>query len=697
MSSQVIDEYIEDEIDLQYYWMLLLTVLYKYYKYLIVFVILSSGAVYFYIQTAIPTYTASLTLHLADRDRQSWDDYYGGSYSPRTVFQTTQIGILKSKRLLGRVVATLKQDRERFGTEVDEFVIEDLQSAISIEVANSRQFSDIIAISATWTEPELAAGIANLVAEGYIKLLFDQEIDYALRDQTFLSERTVLLKEDVRIAEQRLQDFREQQNILSKPLGRGEVDDELSSMAARYYDAREKRLKLEDLAEQVNNLDGSIEEIKNIPAIANHPRVTSIRDTIFELDKQRSELADRYGPRHIKMIALEAEYKSAITALQQRIEDVVKIIEADYQFSVKNEESLLTALETVRGRKQTIGRKDYLLKDLQQDVDTRRDVYSKFLGLYSQADARGPDKNNNIWIVDRATPPEFADSPSTVKKVLLAIVASLFFGTGLGVLLELNRNNIANDRDVESKLGLSLLGAVPLIKSDDQNDEGLGFSEYINNPDSQFSEAIRSLRTSLTLQSHSQDAHRFMFTSAEPSEGKTTMALSLAESFAQMKKVLVIDCDLRQPSIAGFLGNNNVRKPGLADVLANGDEVEDCVVHHEASNVNFLCAGSKTPNPLELLSSQEFTFLLNKLSENYEMIIFDTPPCLAVSDAYVIASQVDSIIFVIKADDTKVPAIRRAVSRFRSLAIKMPSVILNKVDFAAWTNYEYYYSSGYGK
>ena len=95
MNSQPIDDYIEDEIDLQYYWMLLLTVLYKYYKYLIVFVILSSGAVYYYIQTAIPTYTASLTLHLADRDHQSWDDYYGGSYSPRTVFQTTQIDILR--------------------------------------------------------------------------------------------------------------------------------------------------------------------------------------------------------------------------------------------------------------------------------------------------------------------------------------------------------------------------------------------------------------------------------------------------------------------------------------------------------------------------------------------------------------------------------------------------------------------------
>jgi Mrp family chromosome partitioning ATPase len=121
------------------------------------------------------------------------------------------------------------------------------------------------------------------------------------------------------------------------------------------------------------------------------------------------------------------------------------------------------------------------------------------------------------------------------------------------------------------------------------------------------------------------------------------------------------------------------------------------VVHHDASNVNFLCAGSKTPNPLELLSSQEFTFLLNKLSDDYEMIVFDTPPCLAVSDAYVIANQVDSIIFVIKADGTKIPAIRKSVGRFHTLGIKMPSVILNKVNFESWSKYEYYYSSGYGK
>jgi uncharacterized protein involved in exopolysaccharide biosynthesis len=470
MSSQPIDDYIEDEIDFQYYWMLLLTVLYKYYRYLIVLVILSTAGAYYYVQSAIPTYTASLTLHLADRKRQSWDDSYGGygGWNSSTIFQKTQVGILTSKRLMTRVLETLKQERAIFGDEVDELVAEDLQGAISIDVGGTREFSNLITISATWTKPQLAAGIANLVAEGYIKLLFDQEIEYALRDQTFLSERTVLLKEDVRIAEQRLQDFREQQNILSKPSGRGELDNELSSMAARFYDAREKRLKLEDLADQVRSLGGSIEEIKNIPAIANHPRVTSIRDTIFELDKQRSELADRYGPRHIKMIALEAEYQSATSALQQRIEDVVKIIEADYEFALKNEQSLSETLEAVRGRKQSIGRKDYLLKDLQQDVNTKRDVYRKFLALYNQAGARGPTQNNNIWIVDRAVPPEFADSPATVKKVLLATLASLFFGTGLGVLLELNRNNIANDRDVESKLGLSMLGAVPLIKSEDQ-------------------------------------------------------------------------------------------------------------------------------------------------------------------------------------------------------------------------------------
>lgn len=322
-------------------------------------------------------------------------------------------------------------------------------------------------------------------------------------------------------------------------------------------------------------------------------------------------------------------------------------------------------------------------------------MYQKFLELYNQAGARGPTRNNSIWIVDRATPPEFANLPSTVKNVLLAVVASLFSGIGLGVLLELNRNNIANDRDVETNLGLSCLGAVPTIKSEDQSDEGLAFHEYIANPNSQFSEAIRSLRTSLTLQSISQNAHRFMITSAKSGEGMTTLALSLATSFAQMKRVLVIDCDLRKPSISGILGNDSARILGLADVLANAVTIEECMQHHDASNVNFLCAGSKTINPLELLSSSEFTRLINQLSEDYEMIIFDTPPCLAVSDAYVIASQVDSIIFVVKAEGTKIPAIRRATHRFRSLGMKTPGVIINMVNFDSWTNYEYYYSADY--
>ena len=253
-----------------------------------------------------------------------------------------------------------------------------------------------------------------------------------------------------------------------------------------------------------------------------------------------------------------------------------------------------------------------------------------------------------------------------------------------------------NEDEIEKNLGINSLGVLPLIRGleSDADIDNLAFSAYIRNPTSSFSEAIRSVRTSLTLQGANKGVKRYMVTSVDPSEGKTTLALCLSASFGQMKKVLIIDCDLRRPSLEKALSNTHRKMLGLSDVLAGATSIDDCLVKHEELNVSFLSAGSRTLNPLELLSSSEFTLMLNDLSNQFDIIILDTPPCLAVSDAYVVGAQVDRVVFVIKAEQTKVPSIRKVINRFRTMDIEFAGALLNQVDFEsryASRSYGYYY------
>lgn len=689
-SQLLIEE--EDSIDVQYYLQLLYTVLHKYYRWLILLAVVSVGATWFKMQAAVPTYTASTTIHLAPSDRGmfSYNQYYWSSSD--SSFQNTQIGIIRSKHLMERVATKLglhelvagAADDGRSERQRIEQAASSLLGAVSVAPASRNEFSSLIQISVTWLEPEMAARIANTVADSYIEVLFEKEVDQTVKSQEFLSSRLVGLRDELRTAEERLQDFLEQQDIVKTGYGENAVDDELATVTTQVLEARQKRLQLESLYQQVRNLDTGSQGILNVPAIADHPQMQRISERIYDINRRQLELGQRYGPKHKKMIALAAESDAATQALAEQAKTVIATIRSDVEFARTNEQLMESTLSEVRERKQSVDRKDYELRDLQQDVETKREIYTAFTERLNQNDAAGPVRNDNIWVVDPAAVPRGANLPPVERYMMMALALSLMGGIGLGVLVELNRNTLANQDEVEKNLGVACVGVLPLLESEDNLDEVNSarlLEVYVKEPHAFLSEAIRSLRTSLLLQAPGQECRRFLVTSSEAGEGKSSVILSLAASFAQMKSVLLIDCDLRKPSLDRALNKTEHRNLGLSDVLASAAEVRDCVRHDYESGVNLLPAGSRSLNPLEMLSSSQFTRLLDQLSQEYEIILIDSPPCLAVSDTYVLASHADSVIFVVKAAATRVPAVRSVLAKLKALDVRVAGVLLNQLDF----------------
>jgi succinoglycan biosynthesis transport protein ExoP len=732
-STPLNDSYDDEVIDLRYYLLLLRTVFYRYYKKIVLFSLICVFAAIMITQSLAPVFVATVTLHIAPRDTGVFNATQLWYERNDPAFQKTQIGILASHKLMRYLVerielhkAEILQQKSAYEEFIEEWLpgLKDanelnfpvsesllinetavkLGRATSVKAPPIRERSYLINVSVTLPDPELAALAANTLADVYIEEVFNTAVERALKNQSWLTERLVILREDVRIAERKLQQYRESEDILGRSAGRGELDQELDLVAARYFKAREERLVLENLHEQVKDIRSANTKLENIPAVMTNGLVQNLQDKIFNLLQRKSELEKRYGSRHNKMIALESELVAARQSLKNQVANVIEGIKTDYQVAVKSERSLEETLSSARGRKQSLGRKQFQQRELEQELDSKRTVYSVFLRKFNEEDASGPLQNTNVWVTDPATVPQKASGRSLMTIVTVVLILSLFAGLGMGILLELIDNTFNRPEDVELKLGMEVLGILPLISDTDipqEHSAHIGHHYYVDSQTSVFAEAVRTARTSLALMTLKNPAKTILVTSSQPGEGKTTVALSLAASFGMTSKVLLMEADFRRPSIRRTREPDRPQKLGLSDVIAGATTVEDCLIHDDDARIDLLSAGRISPNPLELLGSAQFNSLLNELSERYDKIIIDSAPCLPVSDSYLLGAQVDSIVFVVKAAATTVSTVRAALKRFNSLNIPISGLLLNCVDFEAKHNEHryvgYYDSYGYGE
>lgn len=722
MASQ--SELYDELVDYRYYLELVRTVVLKYYKQIALFCAVSLVTSLIYVQSQAPAYFSTVTLHIAPSDAGvfSFEQWWTNDDDK---FEDTQIGILQSKKLNRRVVqkislqeegkltpasfdAGIAKDLKRwlYGltdtlvpiTEPEEARINstayELASLTTIEKPEERERSNLLNITVRMADPQLAALTANTIAEEYIATVFENEVEAAGKNRRFLAGRLTILRQEWKEAESRLQKYREAENIVERSSGENEVDEELASLSTRYFGARENRLRQENLYKQLKDVRPGNRSAEKLQAISSHPSISTIQSELFTLNQKKGELSKRYGSRHNRMISLESEINSAERDLQVRVADVVAGISNEYELAVEIERTAEETLKSVRDRKQLLGRKEFQLNDLEQDIETKREVYAIFLERLNQDGASGPVRNDNLWVADPASVPDFGQRKSLLSTAMIALILSFSAAVGLGLVFELTNNTIRSGEDVEKKLGVPLLGYLPLLAGKIEQ-PGLTFFEYINNPESRFSEALRTLRTSINLSTlNNRGVQRLMVTSSQSGEGKSSVALTLASAMGQTAKVLLLDADLRRPSLEKILNESQRKKLGLSDVIGRSATIEEATFTRDDAKIDIMFAGSTTSRPLELLESQQFAELIDELGKHYEAIIIDTPPCIAVSDAYVISNVVDSIIYVTKYNQVAVPAIRTCLGRFAAIGASITGVAVNQIDFDAahyYGKYQDYY------
>lgn len=576
------------------------------------------------------------------------------------------------------VPGAMPEDLEAQKAASEAQILDQVTTAFMKRVAIAPQGkSYLVKVSVDMADPRLAARAANAVVHGFIEMQLEANMGVSMTATSWMNKRLGELHVSLKKAEDRLQAFREAENLVDLEGVTTISADELKATGERMIDARRQRAEAESQYRQVASISkGDWEKLASVPAVLGHPLIQQFKGEEARARAKVEELSRRYGPRHPVMEAARSELNAASASLRSQVEQVVAGIERNYQLAVANESSLQASFNTNREQIQDISRKEFRLRELQRDVDTNRVLYETFLTRLKETAATADLKAANARVVDEAPTPTIPVKPRKSLIVIIAALLSLMAGVGLTLLLEALNNTFKASEQVESLLNLPVLGNLPLM----QEKEGAALGRFfLKGSDHRFSESIRSLRTGVVLSGMAHPHQVIVVTSSVPGEGKSTVAANLASALGQMEKVLLVDADLRRPAVAKNFGFP-VGTPGLANLIAGTAHLDECI--RTVDGIDVIGAGAVPPNPLELILSEAFGRVLEELKGRYERIIIDSPPIQAVSDAIVLSTFAHTLLYVVRASSTTIPLVQKGVGQLLQNNAPVSGIVLNQIDFS---------------
>ena len=678
-----------------------------------------------------PSYrgTATLLIEQGKAKVVSIEDVYSQGFTNREYFQT-QAEILKSDELARKTVEKLKltthpdydprQARPGplarfaawFGEPApltDSGVLKSVTRRFKkdLEVQLVRN-SQLVQISFTSHDRELAARVPNALADIYIENDLEARVAMTQKASEWLRGRLGELKDKVDASEKALQDYRDRAQIVdTKGLALSGAGKQLEELTRSLVEARARRAEAESAYSQVQQVRSgrSQANYESIPAVLRHPLVQKLKEAEGDAERRLSDAARRYGPEHPKMIQAKADLEAARANTRRQEEVVVQGLAKEYEAARANEAAVQRALAESKADIQSINRKEFQLGILERDVQQNRNLYEMFVNRLKETSIGSDVQSTIARVVDPATVPSEPYSPQKAQVVGIATAVALVLAAMLALLLDRLNNTLNSTSDVENRLGVPALGVLQKIKGFAKK----GFvSElaFFNDTQSTFSEAVRTVRTSVLMSALDHPHKVVVITSSIPEEGKTTLSFNLACALGQVKKVLLVDGDLRRPKIGKLVGRD-ARQPGLADLVAGQAQLSECVFFDERAGVHILPAGTVPPNPLELLSSRRFEEVVNKLKEAFDIVIVDSAPLQLVSDAQVLSQFASELIYVVKADATPYQVAQNGLRKLRRVNAPILGVVLNQLDlekaekyygeYSGYRSYKGYKKHGYSK
>ena len=554
----------------------------------------------------------------------------------------------------------------------------------------------IVDISFSSASPEVAALIANSVVDAYIKRNLDARFKEVKKVSDWMNESLGGISTQLESSESKLQRYRSKEDLLDVGKGAtGFMTEQLDDLSNKVIKERIAYNELRVLKRQADRFSKMpLEEVLNNPSIYRHPTLSEVKTEEVASTRRLAELKKRYGPKHPKMKQAVNEVEAIQNRYRQLIPSIIRGIDEDFEVSRQNLASLEKQFESLKKKVQSANAKGFELERLQQDVEGNRKLRDLFMEEYKQTSLNSSFETDRVRVVEAAVVPTFPSKPNKRRIIIMSVLLAMFVGIGLAFLIDFLDQTIKTSEDVERKLGLAAMGLLPeLDKKKVKKGEIVPERAYLDDESSNFSETIRTIRTSITLSALDKPHKVILCTSSVPGEGKTTLACNVALSMSQLEKTLIFDADMRRPSSKKIFGYDH-RSAGMSELLAGTAEFKDVIHKVEGSNLHVITAGAVPIDPLDLLASKKFHWLIDELSKNFERIIVDSPPVALVSDAVLLSSLVDAVIYVVKSDSTNTKVVNASIQKLRRVNAHIIGVVVNNVDMKKMSKY---YGYGYGK
>lgn len=575
-------------------------------------------------------------------------------------------------------------------------IISGLLGAISVErVGRSR----VIGIYATSQNPATAAKIANTLADLYIVEQLEAKFEATRRATEWLNERLTGLRASVQNSEQAVERYRRTSGLVE---GRGVTltSQQASELNSELIVARSKRAEAAARLQQVERLLRSSDSLDSVAEVLNSPLIQQLKGQEAEIQRKAAELSQEFGEKHPKMINIRAEVVDVRRKIGAEVKKIVQGLRNEVAVARARENEMQTSMRSIEAKVAGLNQRQVQLRALEREAKANRALYETFLSRFKETNEQQEFQRPDARIISSADIPGSPSAPKKNALIAIAFVLSAAAGLALVFVLESLDKGFRSMDDIEGTTGVAALGLVPVLSG--LALKGKEPQEHIlERPNSAFAESVRALHASILLSNVDSPPKTVLLTSSLPSEGKTSLSLSLARLVARTgnKRVVIIDCDLRRPLVHRHLKMDI--GPGLVQLLADEVSMEDVLRRDEPSGAYVLTAGGTPANPTDIITSEHFARLLNNLKSAFDLIVIDSSPVLAVSDSRILSRMVDKTIFVVRWAETRREVVRLGLKQILEAGGDLAGVVLSMVNVKKHSRYGYgdsgYYYGRYRK
>jgi capsular exopolysaccharide synthesis family protein len=594
-------------------------------------------------------------------------------------------------------------DRSPAATQAS--LIRGFKKRLHVELLNE---SRLVEVSFESVDPSLAARVANALVKNYVESNFRSKYETTRQASAWMEQQLDELKAKVEKSQQALVDYERENSIADVGDKENVVGQKLADLSKDLTTAQTDRANKESVYDSVqsNKAEAAI--------IANDALLEQLDSKYADLETQYAATTSHYGPNFYKVKELRNQINEVESLMDRERKRIIERIGGDYRTAVRREQLLSRQVAQQRAEVEKLNQLLIKYTILKGEFETNQQLYNELLKRLKDATVSVSLRATNVRLADEALVPSIPIRPDKPVDISVGLLVGLILGVTLAFIRESLDRTIKTAEDIEREITVPTLAVIPLgttsrgrygryFPRDARKAAGNGNPALavLNAPGSEMAESFRVLRTSILLSSAPPPPQVLLVTSAHPSEGKTFASVNLALALAQRgSRVLLVDADLRKPSVLKALGLSDGVGPGLSSFLTGGHDIDQALQAFTAvPNLWLLPPGPIPPNPAELVSSPAMEGLVRDLRQRFEHIVFDSPPLLLVTDGILLSTLADGVVLVVESGTTSRGALHRVRRILDRAGANTLGAVLNKLEdrvdgyySSRYRYYNYYYS-----